>query len=877
MSAGTAAAVLDHPLWDDVDNSVGEALLPGQRSALRSVPASGKPDSKGPEDPLRLGRPMRLRLLGAVQALLADPSIAGQSDVARLAAVVLYAKSRAPKGQKNDNQTSIWVAELGRWLGVGESTVNRRVLAPLRKSDGVHTKEKRNAKGHPTGLDCLVMPLWKARKSGGAGHPLALTKAELATLLHLCEALFGHGWTPENKKPTPPGLLAGRRGKGAATDRLGLLLMVLNTRASGWLQLCGGSVKAKEGRGAATLARLLGCSPSGARKVLARLTEAGVVARQRKATSTRMRGRARVMLLPVARAYGRTLAPVEAVSGPGAVFSQRPDSAVGDHAPAGAAGALGTSGIGGAEHPGDPADQERPGSAELHADHASMATPVVPLQLDCGFSGEGRGAEGRRPERVCVREDQAADSEAAIAGTGSPVAGVGPLRGEKPNESSVDERVGQRAAVAGAGGRLKVVGGGKTQQQRRVGLPADLRLRVALGPVSWLWERLKNGWQQDQVEAAAKAELAQMVGLGVAPEGAPRLLADRLTDRLAETGGEALVTGPYGWLIGRGLPQRPACSHRKCDDGVRLDTEEDCENCANVIHVRRARRARLAADIDQALPGLGDDERRRVLEERLREQAAIEAENFVWRREQARAEQTRREAARAADQERAEREAAAAAAADAVRQALACEDCGQHRAAGLCEACDYRRRTEALIVEAGMVAATWSADLTDPGAVAAVTADVREALERQIAAVRADYLRAMDPADQNGDPAGTASVLAFGALHTAEQALAEYRRNALSMLGRSEEAEAEARRAYRTEQNRRWFQHNPNGADAVAAATKAADTARERAVEYLLATRLKQLREQAAARTETAVPAPWTDRLPELATRQLDGDTAVIA
>lgn len=30
--------------------------------------------------------------------------------------------------------------------------------------------------------------------------------------------------------------------------------------------------------------------------------------------------------------------------------------------------------------------------------------------------------------------------------------------------------------------------------------------------------------------------------------------------------------------------------------------------------------------------------------------------------------------------------------------------------------------------------------------------------------------------------------------------------------------------------------------------------------------------EQAAARTET--PAPWTDRLPELAARQLDGDTA---
>ncbi|MFJ8755254.1 hypothetical protein ACIREO_39005 [Streptomyces sp. NPDC102441] len=877
MSAVAAsAAVLDHPLRDDVDNSVDGARLPGQRTALRSVPASGKPGENGLEDPLRLGRRMRLRLLAAIQALLSDPSIVGLKDAPRLAAVVLYAKSRAPKGEKNDNQTSIWGAELGRWLGMKESTVHHKVLPVLRGSDVLHTQVVTDAKGHPTGLDCLVMPLWNARKSGGAGHPLALTKAELATLLHLLEALFGHGWTPENKEPTPPGLLAGRRGKGAATDRLALLLMVLNTRASGWLQLCGGSVRVKEGRGAATLARLLGCSPSGARKVLARLTEAGVVARQRKATSTRMNGRARVMLLPVARAYGRSPASVEAVESAGLGFSVRPDGACGDHAPAGTAGALGTSGIGGAESAGDAADQERPDGAALHADHASVVTPVVPQQLDCGFSGEGRGAEGRRPERVCAGEDRAVDGEGTAAASTSPVAGVGPLRGEKPKESAVDELGGQRAAGAGARRRLKAVGGGKAQQQRRVALPADLGLRVALGPVAWLWGRL-SGWQQDRVEEVAKASLAQVVGLGVASEGAPRLLADRLADRLEQTGGEALVTDPFGWLLGRGLPQRPACSHRKCDDGIRLDTGEDCENCGNVLHLRRARRARIGADIDREFPGLGDDERRRVLEGRLREQAALEAEDFVWRREQAAAEQARREAARAADQERVEREAAAAAAADAVRQALACEDCGQERAAGLCEACGYRRRTEALIVEAGMVAATWSADLTDLGHVAATVADVRVSLERQIAAVRADYVRAMDPADQDGDPAGTASVLAFGALHTAEQALAEYRRNALAMLGQSEEAETEAKRAYKTEQGRRWFQHNPHGADAVAAATKAADTARERAVEYLMATRLEQLRAQAAARTETAVPAPWTDRLPELATRRLDGDTAVIA
>ncbi|MEI5031883.1 hypothetical protein RB201_00220 [Streptomyces sp. S1A(2023)] len=84
--------------------------------------------------------------------------------------------------------------------------------------------------------------------------------------------------------------------------------------------------------------------------------------------------------------------------------------------------------------------------------------------------------------------------------------------------------------------------------------------------------------------------------------------------------------------------------------------------------------------------------------------------------------------------------------------------------------------------------------------------------------------------------------------------------------------------AYKTEQGRRRFRHNPTGADAIAAATKAADTARERAAEYLLATGLKQLREQTAARTDQAPAVPWTDRLPELAARPLNGDAgAVIA
>ncbi|MFF3699468.1 hypothetical protein [Streptomyces sp. NPDC002221] len=39
-------------------------------------------------------------------------------------------------------------------------------------------------------------------------------------------------------------------------------------------------------------------------------------------------------------------------------------------------------------------------------------------------------------------------------------------------------------------------------------------------------------------------------------------------------------------------------------------------------------------------------------------------------------------------------------------------------------------------------------------------------------------------------------------------------------------------------------------------------------------TRLRQLREQAAARTRQAASVPWTDRLPVLAARPLTEDTA---
>lgn len=95
-----------------------------------------------------------------------------------------------------------------------------------------------------------------------AGHPLALAKAELATLLRLVEAVMAPGWAHRDGRVTRAGLVGTRTGRGAATDRLALLLLVLEARERGWVRLCGGAVDTRRGRAAATVARLLGCTAS---------------------------------------------------------------------------------------------------------------------------------------------------------------------------------------------------------------------------------------------------------------------------------------------------------------------------------------------------------------------------------------------------------------------------------------------------------------------------------------------------------------------------------------------------------------------------------------------------------------------------------------
>ncbi|MFJ2819058.1 hypothetical protein [Streptomyces sp. NPDC087294] len=764
------------------------------RRRLRSVPAQAGPVARLElGNPLQLTKTMRARLLAAVRALVTSPALAGAADSTRLASVVLTAKADARK----DFETSIWAEELGRWLGMSQSTVAHTVLPELRAAGFLNSNVAVNNIGWATGLECWVIPMHQAQQAGDRRHALALSRSELAVLLSLIEVLFGPGWAPKDKPVVPAGLLAGRTGRGAATDRLGLLLMVLTTGSAGWLQLCPGSVHTGRGRPAATVARLLGCTAAAGAKVLKRLQEQGVADVVRKETGSGLNAQSRVRLVPVAEAHGVAVREARRVAK--ALISDLAGTASGDLESGETGETLVTTGIEGAGQDGVAGSADLAATAHHHALHASGVTPSGSLALSGGFSGEGRGGNHGLPDRACVREDG------------------GPLRGEQPKDSpvvEVGEQAQGRVPGARAGDRLKTVPGGKTRQQRRrTGLPDDLRLRVALAPVAGLWARL-SGWQQDQVEAAAQAELAHLAGLGVAPEGAPRLLADRLTDRLEETGGEALVTGPYGWLIGRGLVQRPACSDPRCDDGIRLDTSGDCGPCGTVLHIRRARRAKIAEGIDRDLPGLGARERRRVLEERLRQHTVAEETRARLRHARVVAEVGAR---RAAVERRREREAAAE---EALREAP-CPGCGVPEAAGLCcPSCSYARRTDQLVGQAVDLAVVVRADLDDPGQVAELTARCEAETRALVAEV----------CERRG---GDAAWRAYAAQDVARQVRDQRELAARKRLMASEDAEDEADAAYGAALRRSPRDHR--GAEVQA------EEARRRTADHLLRSRLGTL------------------------------------
>ncbi|MFK0112496.1 hypothetical protein [Streptomyces sp. NPDC091217] len=591
------------------------------RRRLRSMPAQAGPvPVRGPAHPLVLGRDARARLGGTARALMDDDGLEGMSDAVRLAVLVLASRTPSASGV-----VEIRTPELGRWLGLSVSYVASIVVPALRRSGLVSVETAEGEFGQDVGLRCKVLPVWAAY--GVVGHPLALARKEFATLLRLMEAVMAPGWTHRDGRVTPAGLLGDRSGRGAATDRLALLLLVLEARETGRVRQCGGSVDTKRGRAAATVARLLGCKASTGERVLERLEARGLVQRVRVATESGLAHRTRLIVPAVAAAHGKH-GGVDArqegrATAPGTDFSD-PDVAAGGSEPLESAAEPQVSGV---WVGGEAGVAEPDATAALHTDHPAVGTDVSSLSLSGGFSGEGRTGEGRLPKDACMREDQAVD--ASTGGRLRLVDGEGgPLRGEQPKKSpsSISE-MGAPGPAAGPPVRVVDAAGQSRQQRGRMVLPAE-DLRVILDPVRLVWARLERPAARRLVEAAVRSELVTVSGF-VGQTDAPQVLADRLARRLADQlrlGGP--IQDPVGWLIGKGLRQRQECGDRLCDDRMLLDSGRGCPRCEDRQASSRAQRHAVAAAVD-TMPYASEAERRTAVDRQLHETVTARA----WARE----------------------------------------------------------------------------------------------------------------------------------------------------------------------------------------------------------------------------------------------------
>jgi hypothetical protein len=515
------------------------------RARLIALPGGLTPDS-APARPLQLGRAMRRRLSQAVRALL--EAGCGLSDAAQLLRLVVAAKAN----HRDGCNTRTRVPDLARWMGVGASTVDK-ALAELRRARALDTTERRAASGAVTGLDCTVPGLHAATAAGT--DPLALTRAELATLLRLVEGLFGPGWEHQDGTRTAPGLLAARTGRGAATDRLALLLLVLEARADGRVRLCGGAVDTRVGRPAATVARLVGGGVHAGARVLARLQASGVIELVRKPTRSGLAARGEIRIPAVAAAHGtdgHRAARATAIADRArtAVSDQPPTCLEEPQVTTAQSAACGES--------GDP-----DAAADLHTSHAPVVT--------AGEEVEGSG----------VVSGEAAWGEPAVAGGARGRARTGPVQAREPRPASAE--VGALRAEdhdSSSDGEVRRTSGAVAWRHEA----ARSRVRAALAPVAFVLDAMTPG------QRAVAVRAAEVVLRNVSPQSLASQLAARIgpmsMDGPLEDRG--VVRDPLAWLLSQ-LPSITLCSScgTRTTTGAPSARSGVCDHCLRAAFVRR--------------------------------------------------------------------------------------------------------------------------------------------------------------------------------------------------------------------------------------------------------------------------------------------------
>lgn len=524
-------------------------------------------------DPLLLTDRMRARLRGAVEELLAVPGLVGAPESVRMAAVVLMAKTNAA-----DLTALVTAGELGRWLGISDSTVRHTVRPWLQRGVVCSVDETLPDSGWATGIRWEVQRLVEARQHGAMGDTLRLTRPELTALLRVCEELFAPGWGDR-----PGGLLAGRTGHGAAGDRLVALRAVLHGRPDGTVPMCSGAVD-RRGRAAATIGRMRDQDSGAGARCLTQLEAYGVIARLPGA-------RERLVVPAVARAYRRMR---RAAREAGRVPAQRPSR------PAGAVEEQGGTAVRD-QNPLSMEESQVKAAVEAghgdgacagpHAPHSSVVQKDDVRCVEKGFSGGADHGESDLPERAGVREDQAALRGTATASSsdGSADALQLPVQDHDP--------VTQPVPSAGDRGYF---GGGL-----RAPVPQTSAVLAQVVPEP-------SGWQRER--------LRRLVDGLLADGDDDAVIASRLWQRL-----QPLATGNrpgqrrfrrdgFSWAVSIGLPYTPGgmvsmpCRIAGCRDLVRTHAwrQVRCDACelhaTETVRARRALTSVITAPARSAAP-----------------------------------------------------------------------------------------------------------------------------------------------------------------------------------------------------------------------------------------------------------------------------------